>query len=135
MRLERCPMEIQVSFPRLDDWLSYECLDEVEVGDHVEILEGARREMAGTVEVLRRGSYRGRLAKCRKTSEGIDKPEPTEQDQIVKSRLAEADVIARQKEETRLRDAEAAPQSHPRPGTRQAGPPRPAPLCPAVYGQ
>jgi hypothetical protein len=47
MRLERCPMEIQVSFPRLDDWLSYECLDEVEVGDHVEILEEARREMVG----------------------------------------------------------------------------------------
>src|SRR5215469_694013 len=60
-------MEIQVSFPYLRALLSFECTDTVTAGDRVEILEGTRRGMVGTVEVLQRGSYKGTLCKRLKT--------------------------------------------------------------------
>jgi hypothetical protein len=97
-------MEIQASFPYLRTLLSYECVDTVGVGDHVEVLEGTRRGMVGTVEVLQRGSYKGTLCKCRKTDATTDEyAESWSQDDVVKSRLSEPDVIARQAAERKLK--------------------------------
>lgn len=100
-------MEIQVSFPGLEAWLSYESVDDVSVGDHVRILEGTRRGMVGTVEALRRGSFTGELCTCEKTDEETDALGPWEQNFIVKSRLGEEDVVARQTKENQLQGKEA----------------------------
>jgi hypothetical protein len=102
-------VEIQVSFPGLEAWLSYETADDVSMGDHVQILEGTRRGMIGTVEALQRGSFKGRLCRCQKTDQGTDEPAAWEQDLIVKSRMDEVDVVARQVEENRLREVGASP--------------------------
>lgn len=80
-------MEICVTFPRLWAWLSYECADRVEIGDRVEIMEGTRKGMIGTVAALQRGEHQGELCKCRKTSRKSDGLTWRQRDTIVKQRI------------------------------------------------
>jgi hypothetical protein len=80
-------MEICVRFPRLWAWLSYECADRVEIGDRVEIMEGTRKGMIGTVAALQRGEHQGELCICRKTSRKSDGLTWRQRDTIVKQRI------------------------------------------------
>lgn len=81
-----CGMEIQVAFDGLRSYLSYRCLDQVEIGDRVMILDGVRTNIVGHVVALERGKARGSLCLCRRAAPD-EEGYTGSQDQLVKSRL------------------------------------------------
>lgn len=87
-------MEICVRFPRLQTWLSYECTDRVEIDDHVEIIDGTREGMIGTVAALQRGDYQGELCRCRKTNRRSDGLTWQQREAIVKRRIRRQEFLS-----------------------------------------
>ena len=81
-------MEVQVSFPGMRQFLSYNCADTVAIGDAVIVSEGVREGMIGTVVALKRGSFNGPLYRCECASEGTVSGRERNQNRVVKQRLS-----------------------------------------------